>query len=112
MAAHALLASLLALALVTGAALARPLLQAPCNVRLDGTLRRSSAGARVPSPSSVGRWSYFTMAEDVAGASLLFAATWDHLPDILVVENVSPRPVKPGKAPSTTVAPETFGVTV
>ena len=60
------LASLPSPDLGKGAALTRPLLQAPRNLRLDGTLSRSSSGARVMSPSSVGRRSPFAMSEDVA----------------------------------------------
>ena len=81
-------------------------------MHLDGTLHRYSAGARVTSPSPVGRHNPFAMAEDAAGAAFLFAADRGHLPEILDVENGGPRPVKPGEAPSTAVAPETFSVTV
>ena len=95
-----------------GAALTRPLLQAPRNVRLDGTLSRSSSGAWVLSPSSVRRCYPFAMSEDVAGAAFLFSAAWGHLPEILVVENGGPSPVEPGEAPSTTVTLETVVVTV
>ena len=95
-----------------GAALTRPLLQAPRNVRLDGTLSRSLSGARVTSPYSVGRWAPFAMAEDVSGTAFIFVASWGHLPDILVVENGGPRLVEPDEAPSTTVALETVVVTV
>ena len=96
--------------LVNGAALTRLLLQAPRNVRLDGTLSRSLAGARVP--SSVRRRAPFAMGEDVAGTAFPFAAARGHLPDILVVENGGPRLVEPDEAPSTTVAPETVVITV
>ena len=92
--------------------MARPLLQVPHNVHMDGLLSRSSPGAQVPYPSFVGRWYPFTMAEDVLGAFLLFSVAWGHLPEILVVENGGPLLVEPGKALSKTVSPETFGVTV
>ena len=52
------------------------------------------------------------MAGDVTGAAFFFAAARVHLPYILVVENGGPRLVGPGEAPSTTVALETFGITV
>ena len=68
------LTSLPALALVTGAAAARPLLWAPCNVRSDRMLHRSSVGARVPSPPFVGILCSSAMADDTAGAERLFAA--------------------------------------
>ena len=68
------LASLPALALVTGAAVARPILRLPRNVRSDRTLRRSSVGAQVLSPSFVGILCYSSMADDTAGAARLFAA--------------------------------------
>ena len=51
------------------------------------------------------------MAEEVAGAAFLFAATWGHLSDILVVENGGPHPVELGKATLTTVTLDTFGIT-
>ena len=105
------LASLPAPALGTSAASARPLLQAPHNVRLDGMLRRFFEGTQVPYPSSVGRRYPFTMAEDVAGAVLFFVAAQGLL-EIMIVENGGPYPVEPGEALSMTVAPETFGVTV
>ena len=66
------LASLQAPSFGTGTASARSLLQAPHNMRLDGTLHRSSIGARVPSPSSVGRLAPFVMAEDAVGATFFF----------------------------------------
>ena len=106
------LASLPAPDFVTSAALARPLLQALCNVRLEGTMIRSSAGARVPSLSYGGCRAPFAMSEDVAAAALLFVAAWVHLPDILVLENGGPQPAEPGEAPPTKVSLETFGVTV
>ena len=52
------------------------------------------------------------MSEDVAGATFLFATAQGHLPVILVVENYDPLPMELGEAPSTTVVPETFGVTI
>ena len=73
-----------------GAALTRPLLRAPHNLRLDGMLSRSLSGARVPSSSSVGPQAPFTMVEDVAGAAFLFAADWGHLLEILVGEMAAP----------------------
>ena len=78
--------------LVNGAALTRPLLRAPRNVRLDGTLSRSLSGARVTSPYSVGLLAPFAMVEGVAGAAFLLATAWDHLPEILIVENGAPPP--------------------
>ena len=74
----------------TGAAVARPLLQAPCNVRLDGALRRSLSDARVPSLSSVGCRPPFAMVEDAAGATFLFAAARGNLPEILAVKMAAP----------------------
>ena len=74
---------------------------------LDGTLHRSSAGARVPSLYYVGRWPPFAMAEDAAGSAFHFAAAWGNLLDTLDVESGAPRPVEPGKMPLTMVAPET-----
>ena len=69
------LASPPALALVTGAAAARPLLRVPHNVRSNRTLRRSYVGSQVLSPSFVGIMCSSAMAEDTAGAAQLFAAT-------------------------------------
>ena len=86
--------------------------QAPFNVRFEGTLSYSSACARVPAPSSVRHRSPFVMAGDIAGVALLFFTAQGHLPEILVVKNSGPCLVELGKALSTTVAPETFGVTV
>ena len=80
-------ASPLAPALGTGAALARPLLQAPHNVRLEGTLSRSLEGVQVLSLFSVGRWDPFVMAKNIACAAFFFDAARVHLPEILVVEN-------------------------
>ena len=81
-------------------------------MHLDGTLSRSSSGAWVLSPSSVGRRSPFAMPEDVSGAAFLFSAARGHLMEILVVENGGPSPVEPGESPSTTVAPEAVVITV
>ena len=86
----------------TGVASARPLPQAPHNVRLDGTLRRSKAGSKVLSMSSVGLQSPFEMSEAIAGAEFLHAAVQIHLPEILDVENGSPCMVEPSKVTSTT----------
>ena len=96
----------------TCAVATRPLLRAPHNLGLVRTLHHSLAGARVLSLSSVRHQSPFVMAEDAAGAALIFAATWGNLLEILTVENCVPRLVEPGEAPSMTVAQETFGVTV
>ena len=77
MAAHfgrALLASLPAPAFRTGASAARPVIQVTCNIHLDGALRLSLVGYWVLSLSSVGRRSPLTMAEDAAGAAILFSA--------------------------------------
>ena len=109
---QALLASPPAPAFKTGSASARTLPLAPPNVRLENMLSRSLSGSRVPSPSSIRRRVPFVMVIDASGAKFFFPAAWGHLPEILGVENVGPRPVKPGEVPSTTVALETFGVTV
>ena len=77
---RALITSPPAPAFETGAAVARPLLGAPRNVRSDGTLRRSSAGARVPYPSFVGILVYLTIATDATGAARLLAFTQDNIP--------------------------------
>ena len=58
----------------TSAAAARPILRAPHNMRSNGTLRRSSAGARFPFPFFVGILCSSAMADDTAGTALLFAA--------------------------------------
>ena len=63
-----------ALSFVTGAAATRPLLWVPQNVRSDRTLRHSSVGAQVTSPSFVGIMFSSTMMDDTAGAARLFAA--------------------------------------
>ena len=68
------LTSLPTLALVTGAAVARPLLQLPRNVRSNRTLRLSSVGARVQYPSFVGIMCSSSMADNTAGAARLFVA--------------------------------------
>ena len=52
------------------------------------------------------------MADDSAGAALLFSAAQGNLPDIVAVGNSVPRPVKADKAPSTTIETETFGINV
>ena len=74
-------------------------------------ISRSLTDARVPSPSSFGHQAPFAMVEEVSGPIFFLAAAKGHLLNILVVKNSGPCPVEPGKAPSTTVAPETFGVT-
>ena len=84
---RALHASPLASAFETSAASARPLLQAPHNVRLEGALSRSLEGVHVLSLSSVGCWYPFVMAENIAGAAFFFDAARGSLPEILVVEN-------------------------
>ena len=94
------LASPLAPALGTGVAAARPLLRAPRNMRSDGTLRRSSAGARVPSLSFVGILCSSTMSDNADGTALLFSVARGNLLEIL------------DEALSTMVATETLGVTV
>ena len=106
------LAPLPAPAFGTDAVLARTLLQASHNVRLKGTLSRSWEDAQVPSPSSVGRRGPFAMARDVDGTALFLPLQRGHLPEILVVENGGPHPVEPDEMLSTTVVPETFGITV
>ena len=68
-----------------GAALTRPLLREPRNVRLDGMLILSLPGARVLSHSSVRRRAPFAMAEDVSGAAFLFATARGNLQEILIV---------------------------
>ena len=115
MAAHlgrAPLASPPAPALGAGAAVARILLLVPHNMRSDGVLHHSSAGARFTSASSVGCQSPFAMAEDADDAVFLFAAARGNLSDILTVENGGPRLVEPEEDQSTTVAQDTFSVTV
>ena len=52
------------------------------------------------------------MAEDVSGAAFIFADAQDNLLEILAVKNGVACLVEPDEAPSTTVAPETFGVNV
>ena len=106
------LASPLAPFFGTGASVYRPLLRAPRNVRSDGVQHRSSAGARVLSPSSVGLRDPFVMVEDAAGAAFIFSAARGNLLEILIVENGVPCLVEPGEAPSMTVAQHIFGVTV
>ena len=106
------LASPLASALGTGAASARPLLRAPSNVGLEGTLSCSFAGSRVLSPSSVGHWTPFAMMGDVSDSVFFFSAVRVHLSEILVVENGILRSLEPVKAQSTMVAPETLSVTI
>ena len=91
---------------------ARPLLWAPYNVRSYRVLSLSSEGAWVLSASSVERRAPSAMAEDTAGAVFLFATARGNLLEILTVENGIPRPVKPGEALSTMVAPDTFGFAV
>ena len=51
-------------------------------------------------------------ADDAAGAASFFAAARYNLLEILDLENGNHCPLKPSEAPSRTVAPETFGVTV
>ena len=106
------LASPPAPALGTSAAVARTLLRLPRNMRSDRVLRPSSAGDRFKSTSSFGRWSPFAIAEDSADSAFLFAATQCNHLEILTVENGGPHLVEPEEAPSTTVAQETFGITV
>ena len=96
----------------TCAVATRPLLRAPHNLGLVRTLHHSLAGARVLSLSSVGRQGPFMMADDSTGAALLFAAAQDNLLDIVAEENSVPRPVEAGKASSTTIETETFGINV
>ena len=84
---RALHASPLASAFGTSAASARPLLQAPHNVRLEGALSRSLEGVQVLSLFSVRRWDPFVMAKNIACAAFFFDAARVHLPEILVVEN-------------------------
>ena len=87
---RALPASLQAPSFGTGATSARPLLRAPHNVRLDGTIHRSLMDARVPSHCSVWRLAHFVMAEDAAGATFLFDAAQGNLLEVLVEENGAP----------------------
>ena len=105
------LASPIVLALRTSAASAKPLLWVPRKVQSDGLLRPSSRGAQVMSPLFFGVPWDSTMADAVAGTTRLFVAAWGKVLDILD-QNGGPRPVTPGEAPSTAVAPETLGVTV
>ena len=81
-------------------------------MRSDGALRRSFVGNWVLSLSSVQRPPPLTMAEDAAGAAIVFAGAPDNLPKIVTVENGRPRPVEPGDSPSTTIAPDTFSIIV
>ena len=101
-----------ALALWTGTAATKPLLWVPHNVRYNGKICCSSAGAQVPSPLFVRVPQYSAMAAADAGAARLFAAARGKFPEILDVQNGGPRPVTLGKLPSMTVASETFDVTV
>ena len=73
-------------------AAARPLLRAPYNMRLDGTLRRSLAGAWVLSPYFVGILISLAISDDAAGTTRLFAAKRGNLPDIFAVEKRRPPP--------------------
>ena len=84
-------------ALGTGTTAARPLLRAPRNMRSDGTLRRSSAGARVPSLSFVGILCSSAMVDDSAGAARLFTAARGNLPEILDVRKWRPPPIETGQ---------------
>ena len=59
-------------------------------MRSDRTLRRSSAGARVPSLSFVGLLCSSPMSDGAAGAALLFAAARDNLLEILDVQKWCP----------------------
>ena len=86
------LTSLPTMALVTGAAVARPLLQLPRNVRSNRTLRLSSVGARVQYPSFVGIMCSSSMADNTAGAARIFAAAQGNLPEILDVQKWHPPP--------------------
>ena len=79
-------------AFVTGDVVARPLLWAPHNVRSDGLPRRSLAGARVLSLSSVRRRAPIVMAEDAADAAFIFAAARGNFSEILTVGNGAPPP--------------------
>ena len=106
------LASSPAPALWNGAADAKLLFQAPRNVCPDGPLRCSSKGARVPSPLFVGVCRASAMAAAVTGAARLFAAAWGNFPDILDVQNGGSCLATLVEAPSMTVVPDTFGVTV
>ena len=84
---RAFLASLLAPAFGTGAAVSRPLLWAPLNVRSDGALQLSLAYTRILSLSSARRRPPFAKAKDAAGATFLLAARQSNLPEILAVKN-------------------------
>ena len=86
------LASPPVLSLVIGAADARTLLWAPCNVRSNRTLRRSSVGAQVLSPSFVGIMCSFAMVDYTASAARLFAADCGNLLEILDVQKWRPPP--------------------
>ena len=81
-------------------------------MRSGGALRLSLVGGRFPSLSSVGSWSSLTMAEDAAGATILFSAARDNLRKILTVENGRSRPVEPVEEPSTISELDTFSSTV
>ena len=84
---------------------------APHNVRSNGVTRLSSAGTRVPTPSSAGRRGPLATALGASSAAFLLTAVCRDLFGYLG-EKIQPPPGEPGKAPSTTLAPETFGVTV
>ena len=108
---RATLAYLSAPAIGTGAAAVIPRRLAPHNVRSNGVTRLSSAGTRVPTPSSAGRRGPLATALGASSAAFLLTAVCRDLFGYLG-EKIQPPPGEPGKAPSTTLAPETFGVTV
>ena len=65
-----------ALALWTGTAATKPLLWVPHNVRYNGKICCSSAGAQVPSPLFVGVIWASAMAAVVDDTARFFAAIW------------------------------------
>ena len=77
------LASLPAPAFGTGATAVGSRRLAPHNVRPNGVTHLSSAGARVPTPSSVGRRGPLAMAFGAAGTAFLLAAVCREISDIL-----------------------------
>ena len=87
---RALLASLPAPAIGTGDAVARPLLWDPHNEHSDRTLRRSSKGARVLSPSFVGLLCSSMMTDNTACAARIFTTAQGNLLEILDVQKWRP----------------------
>ena len=68
----------------TGATAIRTRHRAPLYVRSSRVPRLSSADARVPTPSSIGRQGFLAMAVGATGAAFLLAAVKENLSNILV----------------------------